>query len=503
MIKNCHILLLPLALLATFLWLRESDVPPSMLQSTIAGTPSAISERDADTYRAIFAAQGKADWKQADILLRQVDNPLLLGHVLAERYLNRGYKSQVSELQAWLHRYADHPQAYDIYTLAVAKSPSLKSAVPQVSKPRSLSGYGSDSFSARFTNERDAAAWRRALQAWRSGNKAEASKLFAKLSDTLPQPQSSAAAYWAHRTLSENGDYRRADTYLRRAADGGRNFYSLLARRQLGLPLLETATPALSEGDWLALMRETSTRRTVALAQAGAMELAERELRVLFPRGDEEEKTRLLMLASALKLAPVQMVMAQKLNNDGALDFALYPIPHWQPQDGFKVDPALVYALARQESGFKATAVSPDGAMGLMQLMPQTASMMKKQLSIAARDNASEPSLNMALGQNYVLHLLENGLVDGNLVYMLAAYNAGPARLQEWKKTFAQDDPLLFIESIPFGETRGYVMQVLTNYWIYSELTGASNRSLASLIRGHWPSYDTDTASQFASAHQG
>ena len=77
--------------------------------------------------------------------------------------------------------------------------------------------------------------------------------------------------------------------------------------------------------------------------------------------------------------------------------------------------------------------------------------------------------------------LLNNELVDGNLIYLLAAYNAGPGRLQEWKEHLhADSDPLLFVESIPFAQTRNYIMQVMANYWIYSEMAGTPASSTRS-----------------------
>lgn len=502
--KRFQILLLPVALLTVFLCLRDGSLSPSMLRGgagflsgDASEPPALLSEDDREHYQAVFRAQDKADWKQADALIRKIDNPLLLGHVLAERYLNRQYSSTPDELKRWLDRHADHPQAYAIQALAMAKNPSLKASPLDLRKPVNLSGYGDDSTSGRFANNAHASAWRQALNAWSNGRKSEAAKLFANIAKnkSLAESQSAAAAYWAYRAYHAEGKAAEAKKYLHAAANDARSFYSLLARKQLGLPLVaDSSSLQLTEGDWLDLTHAPATRRAIALAETGATDLAEQELRALFPKGGEREKLRLLMLAHNLKLAPVQIGMARQLSRYGhALDFALYPVPHWQPQDGFKVDPALIYALARQESGFKTSAVSPDGAMGLMQLMPQTASMMKRRLSIEAHDNAHDPSLNMALGQNYVLHLLENGLVDGNLIYMLTAYNAGPARLMEWKKTFANDDPLLFVESIPFTETRAYVMQVMTNYWVYSELAGTPSRSLAALAASRWPSYDIGT----------
>ena len=91
--------------------------------------------------------------------------------------------------------------------------------------------------------------------------------------------------------------------------------------------------------------------------------------------------------------------MAKQLGRDGhELDFARYPIPGWRPLDGFKIDPSLIYALMRQESGFRASAISKGGALGLMQLMPQTALLMQKQMPNHYSGAADEPTLNITLG---------------------------------------------------------------------------------------------------------
>lgn len=500
-----------------YLWPQSSSFSPYLAQtaspavealekelSTFASLtgratiPALLSTQDAQRYQAVFQAQKGKDWAKADEIMAGIGNRILIGHVLAERYLHPDYKSKPAELAKWLNSYADHPQAYAVYTLAMAKSPASKTGLETVRKPASLSGYGTDeSADLRFPPTGAGALWRSGLTSWRAGKAAEAGKSFTNLANNkgLTPWQSSAASYWAWRALTASGQENEAEKYLNRAAENKYSFYGLLARKQLGLSLdVDTNAITLTEGDMLAIVQEPTVRRIIALTQAGAADLAERELRVAFPQADDQDKLRLLALAHELKLASVQMLMARQLEKDDrALDVALYPVPHWQPHDGFKVDPALIYALARQESGFRTGATSSRGASGLMQIMPRTASMMKKSLNIDTHHNVNDPSFNMMLGQNYVLHLLDNGLVEGNLIYMLAAYNAGPARLMDWKKRIGEDDPLLFVESIPYGETRAYVMQVMTNYWIYSELEGRENITLAMLASGHWPSYITET----------
>lgn len=464
------------------------------LMGNTQAMPVVLSQRDANLYKQLFFAQKNGEWSKADAIAGGIKSDLLMGYALAERYMDTRYKPKAAELTAWLEKYSDQPQAYDIYNMAMAKAPNTtKDKVDNIRKPVQLAiGYGTDQGAkVRFDNP----AFHAGLDAWNKGNKAAAAKTFVALAKNkkLTHWQASAANYWAWRTLNATGSAD-AGQYLEKAALDGRSFYSVLARRQLNQPVVDSSKITISDADRLDMMQAPSIRRTIALTQAGRNDLAERELAIAFPQADTDGKLRLLALANHLHLASIQMSMARQLDKSGvSVDFAYYPIPRYRPLDGFRIDPALVYAVARQESGFKSTAESPAGAQGLMQLMPSTARMMKKNLNIVSEANAYEPAVNMMLGQNYLLHLLDHKMVDGNMIYMLSAYNAGAGRLQEWKQTLPTTDPLLFVESIPLPETRAYVMQVMTNYWIYSELAGNNNASITALARGDWPSYDTTT----------
>ena len=462
--------------------------------------PRVLSKDDIALYQNIFRAQKQADWTRADTDIAKLQNPLLLGHVLAARYLDRRYNESAEQLTQWLNKYSDHPEAADVYAIALSKNPSLKYDVPLVQKQASLEGYGDDNGLVTTRGEEPPYlnTWHAGLQAWKSGHKDVAAKLFSTMSSQYQMSpwMESAAAYWAFRSFSAIGKQDEATTYLKIAAQHPRSFYGILARKQLKQDLdLDLKPVELTDSDVLAMVGDQAIRRVVALSQGGFTEMAEKELRLRFPQGDDSEKPRLLALAHELGLASVQISMAKQLrSSDHELDFARYPLPHWQPEGGFRVDPLLIYSLMRQESGFRPSAVSPGGALGLMQLMPQTASLMQKKTTSgisATATNVSEPIPNITLGQDYVEHLLNNNLVEGNLFYLLAAYNAGPGRLQEWKARLTDNrDPLLFVESIPFGQTRNYVMQVMTNYWIYSELDGSANRSIYAVLQGHWPSYE-------------
>jgi len=100
----------------------------------------------------------------------------------------------------------------------------------------------------------------------------------------------------------------------------------------------------------------------------------------------------------------------------------------------------------------------------------------------------TDPVANMVIGQHYIDYLSQKKYIEGNVIHILAAYNAGPANLIEWQKELSHiQDPLLFIEKIPYRETRQYVQQVVTDFMIYSEmLTGRKDESYA-LLRGNWP----------------
>ncbi|MEC7538502.1 MAG: lytic transglycosylase domain-containing protein, partial [Pseudomonadota bacterium] len=95
------------------------------------------------------------------------------------------------------------------------------------------------------------------------------------------------------------------------------------------------------------------------------------------------------------------------------------------------------------------------------------------------------------LGQSYVQHLLAFPGIDGNLFYTTVAYNGGPGNLNRWRRTSEyQDDPLLFIESVPSRETRVFVERVLTNLWIYRYRLGQPTPSLDAIAAGTWPRYN-------------
>lgn len=457
-------------------------------------------ESDQELYKHIFSAQKAANWEQADEGIEKLSSDILLGDVLAERYLHRHYNTTADEIVNWLRNYSDHSETPDMLEMANRKYPEIFSKMPKAEKIQRLSGYGDEnSEDIRFNDNPQAGKlWSNGLESWRNGKKSEAAKFFSALVDkqkNLSDWQYSAASFWAYRSFLSLDEKEKANYYLTEAASNPRVFYGILAYKQLNKPLeLDTKFVNLSPDDIKKLLGKAKIQRIIALVQSGLNERAETQLRLLFPSADKQEKWMLLSLANKLNLASAQISMAKQLeSNDRQLDMLKYPVPAWKPAGGFNVDPDLLYALMRQESGFHSSAISRGGALGLMQLMPQTARKMQASSvneDISNNINISEPVLNITLGERYVEHLLGNNLVNNNLFYMLTAYNAGPKRLKEWQDNISyNDDPLLFLESIPYSETRHYVLQVMTNYWIYSELNGKSNSSITSILQGNWPTY--------------
>ncbi len=237
-------------------------------------------------------------------------------------------------------------------------------------------------------------------------------------------------------------------------------------------------------------------KRALALLDAEHPELAEQEMRQINPGADRRMQEAMMAFVNAAGEPALEMRLGSGLQDEkGKLyDAALYPDAPWRPEGGWKVDKALVYAFIRQESKFEAAVSNKSsGAAGVMQLMPATAMTMARMLGAhVERDQLGEPAVNIRLGQRYLQLLLQDDGVKNNLFKLAVAYNAGPGKLARWERTVNyENDPLLFIESIPVAETRLFVERVLTNYWIYRLKYKQSTDSLEMVASGEWPMYMT------------
>ncbi|GMT42017.1 MAG: murein transglycosylase [bacterium] len=156
------------------------------------------------------------------------------------------------------------------------------------------------------------------------------------------------------------------------------------------------------------------------------------------------------------------------------LTMMMYPVPHWRTivseSKKNNLDPMLALAVIRQESRFDPDSISTSNARGLMQIIPPTAKRILKVLSMEDySDNLlHEPETNIKMGVFYLAALIRKS--QGEIAPALASYNAGMKTVRKWLKRNSYDEVEIFIETIPYPETRRYVKRVLRNYGIYKTI---------------------------------
>ncbi len=303
-----------------------------------------------------------------------------------------------------------------------------------------------------------------------------------------------AGAFWAARANRRIGNERTSGVWLHRAAAQPGTFYGMIAQRMLGFDIgATTEYDTLSQSDIDAIAGFAGGQRAFALLQVGQDERAEAEFRGLWPaiKSNPGMVHALMLIAAHAGLSELAAQLAAfQPEQEAASSRALHvPMPRLQPRGGFRIDPALVYALTRLESNFNAMAVSPAGAHGLMQIMPITARYIAGKANLAGFE-LRDPAFNLDLGQRYVAYLSQQDGISGNLIRMLAAYNSGPGSFARWSGTLHDNgDPLLFIEAIPNVETRNFVRHALTYQWLYATRMGLPARSLNELAAGAYPRF--------------
>jgi len=450
---------------------------------TASTLPQPLEAIDADRYRQIYRLQAQGDYRGADALIADLTDQSLLGDVLADRYLSRGYRSSPKELSDWLKRYSALPDADLIYSLG-----QRKGAVGLVHPKASITRTGSPD----EASVNDNGSWVMGLANWRSKHFGDAATDFTRAAaQTKDSPwECAAASFWAARAYLRNQQPDQVSHWLREASRYPYTFYGQLAQRALGIdPQHDWNVKDLNPRDAMMLMRSSAGKRALALLQVGQIGSAEKELLILAddPSGVMDRALLAVSQASGLPSLSVKVGSKRLLKGDPFIDAAMYPLPAWTPKNGYIVDRALVFAIMRQESGFNPNAVSGAGAVGLMQLMPDTAKLVSRNASADLRDAQT----SIAIGQQYIQNLLQSDVVGGDLFLLAAAYNAGPGSLQYWKQTIrAEDDPLLFVESLPSRETRLFVERIMAGYWIYQDRLNQPSPSLDAVASGASPHYD-------------
>lgn len=168
---------------------------------------------------------------------------------------------------------------------------------------------------------------------------------------------------------------------------------------------------------------------------------------------------------------PEDQTEYQKLRQQPSYWQALYPFPFMEAIEASskqrKINPLLVTALIRQESRFMPTIHSAAGAVGLMQVMPSTATWIAPRINLKEY-KLDNPKDNISIGTWYLDSTHQQ--YNNNSMLAVASYNAGPGNVSKWMKDKASMEPDEFVETIPFEETKGYVKNVFGNYWNYSRL---------------------------------
>ena len=339
------------------------------------------------------------------------------------------------------------------------------------------------------------AAWVSGLSSWRLGDYNSASADFQQAARVADQRElRDGGLYWAARAEQAAGRPASVEPLLKQAAmspEAPESFYGLLARETLGMPTRLGADPFI--GNDPPVDQYPNVQRAIEFARIGEPGLAEEMLRHQALIGAPSEHHALIQVAKRLDLPAAQLWLA-KYGQYGARADATdrYPNPRWSPVNGWRVDPALAFGHIVQESAFRRSAVSTAGAVGLMQVLPITAQQMSQSDGVPySRATLTDPRYNLEFGQSFIEKMRRDSSTAGQLPRVIASYNAGPLPVARWATINDKGDPLLWIESIPYWETRYYVPSVLRNMWVYQGLNDEDTTTLTAMAQHHWPSFPT------------
>lgn len=486
--------------------------------------PTALTPADRLSYTTAFDALRRGDLEAARLSARQAKDRVLLGQVEFERLFHPDHVATYEELSAWLDDYADLPCADRVYDLALRRRPdgaaepkkpsflgrTWSSVVAAVAgtpgqdpaKAARIAYNADDLTGAVAIGQQIGDWWTVGLAQWRLGQFGESFTAFARVAnDPTEDPWVRAgAAYWTARAAGQSGRQDRIVEHLRLAAQWPATFYGQIALAQLGEePVIENLGPrpyaqearfqraayvadAGVDAEALAAFVQTDdrARRTVALYEIGRRGEADSELRAGVRTAPADAARMWNALARIMSPGAAANAEAARI------DALRYPAPVLEPEGGFTIEKALVYALARKETDFNPDARSGAGAYGLMQVMPTTAAEMTGDRTfVSDPTKLLQPAVNMRLGQAYVNRMLQLPAFHGDLLRAVASYNAGPGpMLGAIRKLGGDADPLLLIETIDVPQAREYVEKVVAAYWVYQRMFGGPLKTLEAVASG-------------------
>ncbi|MET0067966.1 MAG: transglycosylase SLT domain-containing protein [Candidatus Thiodiazotropha sp.] len=298
--------------------------------------------------------------------------------------------------------------------------------------------------------------------------------------EALPQKQRTEGQwrYWQGRALEQLGRTEQAEEILAELARE-RSYYGFMAAKRLGIsPHLEHVSLQIEDSAVARIALNPGLQRARELHYLERPRLARQEWNLSLKHASNDEKRAAARLAQTWNWPSQSIITLARLGlwNDLELRF---PLAHRQAiSDQAKdhdIDSAWIYAILRQESAFVSDARSSAGARGLMQLMPRTAKQIARELQFALidADELFRPEVNIRLGTGYLNKIYRE--LQENPVLATAAYNAGPSRVISWLPDQPQASDV-WIETIPFSETREYLKRVLAYTVIYNYRLGDPNR---------------------------
>ncbi|MGE6286026.1 transglycosylase SLT domain-containing protein [Aeromonas media] len=277
--------------------------------------------------------------------------------------------------------------------------------------------------------------------------------------------------YWLARSLEVQGRQKPArELYLETA--NLRGFYGFMAAQRTGVPYrIKNQSVGHKVPDWrtassrwpfLVRVRELLAMNEITAARSEWIHNMDRN-----PVAQRLEFGHIALNQGWHELAILSSIRAEAWD---AIDLR-FPLPlkrtFSQMAQERTMNTSLLYAISRQESALYPLAQSPVGARGLMQLMPATAKETAAKLGVPYRNEQQlfDPTMNIRLGSAYLKRLLD--VYDGNRILAAAAYNAGPGRVKRWRDQSTNKPMDVWVESIPYRETRNYVQNVLSFDLIY------------------------------------
>jgi soluble lytic murein transglycosylase len=465
-------------------WARFTALARAYSPAADAEIARLPADRQAAATAWVAAEQGRPNAQSLLAALPGADqsNPSLF--LAGARYLRRNTTDQ-DALAFWMaHGYAamaagDAEQQHDLWREAAylaralitdGDAPSAYGLV-HLLEPQSASDQASQDFLAGFI----------ALRLLHNPTKAEPN--FRRLVSISPAVITQARAhYWLGRTLAAESRTMQATAEYKQAAAFPTTFYGQIAAlalgdspAQLNARIMAVPAPNWSTADALDFAGREVARAAALLVSWGEPRRAVGFLLdIAHIAPDPVDEAIAADLAGGFGVPQAGVYVARIAGSQGTMLLrAGWPMPV-SPPTGAGVEPAVALGLMRQESSFDQQAVSPTGALGLMQLEPATARLQARQQGVKLSSLwalTNDPQVNMTLGTGYFAGVLAH--FDGCLPLAIAAYNAGPHRVDEWLaqngdfRAAGGPDVLDWLELIPFSETRNYVQRVIEGIAIY------------------------------------